>query len=148
MRRRIEQLTEFSFSDWRIFIQSLFLLPAVAVILKLSSLKKTQQLLDRYAAPPQDQTKDNAQQLQEARDIARIVNISARHGQYKANCLKQVLALRVILNKKKIRTTLHIGVKKNPDTPLEAHSWLECGGIPLIDSAKNLENFSSIHSSK
>jgi|GEM_PF-1563093 len=147
MANRIEQLKKLSYSDWKILILSSLLLPTIALSLKISSLKQTQKLLIQYAPPPTDAPEVDSCQLQEAQHIAKIVNISARHGLYKANCLKQVLLLWAFLNKRKINSTLHIGVKKSRTQPLEAHSWLECSGIPLIDTKESLQDFSPFSSS-
>lgn len=147
MANRIEPLKKLSFSDWKILILSSLLLPVVALSLKISSLKQTQKFLMRYAPPPANLPEADSFQLQEAQNIARMVNISARHGLYKANCLKQVLVLWAFLNRRKITSTLHIGVKKTVTQPFEAHSWLECAGTPLIDTQEKLQNFSSFSSS-
>lgn len=148
MWKRLRQLNEFSFSDWKILLLSSVLLPLVALSLKLTGLTKTQKVLEQYAPPLLlKQQSPKPSQLQEAHNIARLVNISARHGLYRANCLKQVLVLSFFLNKKQIASILHIGVKKIKTDKLEAHAWIECAGTPLIDSKTNLEQFSSIHSS-
>ncbi len=45
----------------------------------------------------------------------------------KFKCLTQVLALSKILQNKKIKHTVYLGVRKQ--NQLEAHAWLNCGDI-------------------
>lgn len=144
--KRIEQLKSLSFSDWRILLSSSFFLPAVALSLRLYGLNRTQTFLNWYGPLKFPGPEPGLMELQEAIRIARLVNICARHGLYRTNCLKQVLVLHLFLNKKGIPSTFHIGVSKNQEQALDAHAWLECANTPLIDSNDSLQKFSSIHS--
>jgi hypothetical protein len=148
MRKRIEMFKVLSLSDWKILLSASFLLPLVALSLKLKGLKKTQLLIARYCHKPSPFSKLTPLQVQEAKRIANLVSISANHGIFRTNCLKQVLVLSYYLNKKGIASTLHIGVRKSHKQLLDAHAWLECAGQPLINSKNSLQQFSSILSSK
>lgn len=147
MGKRIDQLKLLSFSDWKILLFASFLLPTVALSLKLKGLKKTQSFIARCAPPPTPSSEPITQKIQEAQRIAKLVSISANHGIYKTNCLKQVLVIWYYLNKNNIISTLHIGIRKNKEQILYAHAWLECGGTQLIDSEKCLQRFLPILSS-
>jgi hypothetical protein len=144
MGQRINQLKLFSLSDWKILFTSSMLLAIVALSLKLTGLKQTQSLLSRKSPVLRTSSPPTQLQLQEAKRIASLVCISATHGIYRTNCLKQVLVLEYYLNKKGIASTMYIGVRKNQESLLDAHAWLECAGTPLIDSKKSLQQFSSI----
>ncbi len=144
--KRLKQLQALSFSDWKILLVSAFFLPAVALSLRMYGLNRTQTLLAKYAPLKHLVPKLDPIDLQQANRIAKLVNICARHGLYRANCLKQVLVLHFFLNKKGIPSILHIGIRKNQEQLLDAHAWLECADTPLIDSQDSLQRFSSIHS--
>ena len=87
----------------------------------------------------------NSTELDQSIQIAKIVDIAARHGLYRTNCLKKALALWFLLNRQNIFSVLHIGVQKDEEVSLKAHAWLECGGIPLIDPKDIGEHFASFH---
>lgn len=152
MLRRIGQLKEFSFSDWKVVLLSSILLPATAFSLHFFGLRKTRETVKKISSPPLDNPADRyyspPSYMAEAQNIAKLVSITARHGIFKANCLKQVLVLWFLLNRQNIPSTLHIGIKKKDTNQLDAHAWLECAGTPLIDSKDTLQQFSSIHSSR
>lgn len=147
MGKRIDLLKAFSLSDWKILLSASFLLPTVALSLKLNGLRQTQSFIARHTPTPAPTSELSPQRIQEAKRIAWLVTISAKHGIYKTNCLKQVLVLWYFLNKKGITSTLHIGIRKSQEQLLDAHAWLACAGTPLIDSKKSLQQFSSILSS-
>ncbi len=147
MRKHINQLQSLSFPEWITLLISTCLLPLVALSLKCFGLARTRTLLLWYAPSPSPSDSTPGERgIKTADKLAKLVSISARHGFYKANCLKQVLVLQMFLNKKGIHTTLHMGIKKSDAQTLQAHSWLECTGSPLIDSPNNLLNFTTIHS--
>jgi Transglutaminase-like superfamily len=150
MWKRFKQLRKLSFNDWKIVLSSTVLLPATALSLNFFGLKRTQKTLKKLASPPLQNQPDPglSSHLQEAQNIAKLVNISARHGLFRANCLKQVLVLWFLLNRKNIPSTLHIGIRKKETSQLDAHAWLEYDNTPLIDSRNSLQQFSSIHSSR
>ena len=146
MWKHIEQLQSLSFPEWIILLTSASLLPAVAFSLRYFGLARTQTLLTWCAPPPIPPGSDLGEKdKRTANELAKLVSISARHGLYKANCLKQVLVLQLFLNRKGIHSTFHMGIKKGTGKTLNAHSWLECTGSPLIDSPNSLLNYTTIH---
>jgi hypothetical protein len=61
------------------------------------------------------------------------VDIAARRGPFRPACLARALALQCLLRLRGLETELRIGVRQGADG-LEAHAWLETGGIPILEA--------------
>jgi hypothetical protein len=62
-----------------------------------------------------------------AESIARVrwaVGTLARYTPWDSNCLAQALAARRMLERRRIASTLHLGVRKDDRGQLQAHAWL------------------------
>lgn len=66
-----------------------------------------------------------------ATDIGWAVTRAARYVPFKAVCLAQAMAARVMLERRGIGSTMHFGAAKGRDKPLEAHAWLDAAGVEV-----------------
>ncbi|WP_292291038.1 lasso peptide biosynthesis B2 protein [Marivita sp.] len=83
--------------------------------------------------------------LKEAQDIAawRVGRVvwAVHHAARlvpRASCLTQGLAAQIMLARRGLPSTLHIGVKKDTETPFEAHAWLTFRGRIILGHRENL----------
>jgi hypothetical protein len=68
----------------------------------------------------------------EAADIARAISRAARHVPFRAVCLQQAFAALLMLRRRGLAATVHLGAKRDPDLDaLIAHAWCCCGMIPV-----------------
>ncbi len=70
----------------------------------------------------------------DARTIARLVSIAARHGPVRARCLAASIALKSLLRRYGMQGNLRLGVRKH-DGRFEAHAWIEQDGAALMEPA-------------
>lgn len=62
-----------------------------------------------------------------------------------ATCLTQALACQIILSRRSISSTLHIGAIRSPSTKFSAHAWLTQGGKVLLGGTQqSLEAYSRL----
>jgi hypothetical protein len=69
-------------------------------------------------------------ELEQARELGRLVAIAARYTPWQSRCLTQVLVLHQLLEQRKIPGYFSLGVRKAGDDEadvLNAHAWLQCG---------------------
>jgi hypothetical protein len=70
-----------------------------------------------------------------AADIGWAVTRAARHVPFKAVCLPQAMAARVMLKRRGVSSVLHFGAAKNTTLgetkPLDAHAWLDAAGVEV-----------------
>jgi hypothetical protein len=78
-----------------------------------------------------------------AREIGWAVTRSARYVPFKAVCLPQAMAARLMLERRGISSTLHFGAAKGKEQPLDAHAWLDCAGVEVTGYPVG-ESFSEI----
>ena len=62
-----------------------------------------------------------------ARIVSRYVNAVADRTPWESKCLVRALTARKLLVRKKISCTLYLGVGKDENGTMIAHSWLRCG---------------------
>jgi hypothetical protein len=139
---KFSKFRELAFPDKRILILSMLILPFIAALLRTLGFKKTKSLLERHVpclssfhAPQEDD-------MTAIRNLARIVHIAAQHSFYKANCLKESILLWFLLRRNSIHCEIKIGIQKTSTSQFNAHSWVDCGGLPLIDSEDTINRFS------
>jgi len=111
--------------DWAIFIQAWARLLAVDLLLRSRPFPRVQEWVsNRYNAR---QAKTSGETWEIIQRNQRLVLLAARYSLYRMECLRQALALQVLLGKKGIPTELRFGARKTADQFL-AHAWLEYEG--------------------
>ncbi len=78
--------------------------------------------------------------LPDIQKLGELVNTAARHVPFPATCLTRSLLLVWLLNRRGVSSDLRIGVRLTQGV-LEAHAWVECGGIPVNDRVEVIRQF-------
>jgi hypothetical protein len=73
----------------------------------------------------------SAAELQVAVEIGWAVTRAARYVPFRAVCLPQAIAAMTMLDRRQVRSTMHFGVAKKPDGPMDAHAWLSVGAVEV-----------------
>ena len=76
-------------------------------------------------------TQPRTDQAQLAEDIGWAVTRAARYVPFKAVCLPQAMAARVMLKRRGVKSVMHFGAAKGTDKPLDAHAWLDAAGVEV-----------------
>jgi len=145
MKGRLKQLKALTTQERKILLSSSLLLPTIAAALRLKGYKWTRAFLQkRIPSGSKLSAKNEAPQdaMQTANSIARMVAIAARHGLYRANCLKRSLLTWWLLQRRGIAAELNIGVN-NDDGDFNAHAWVEYRGNTLVEADDVTEKYSS-----
>jgi hypothetical protein len=142
---KIAKLKDLSLNEWQVLLSSMFLLPTIALTLRLKGYKWTRALLqkripERGKSSTDDLSSDS--QLQTAKSVARMVSVAAGHGPYRANCLKRSLATWWLLQRRGIAAELNIGVNTDPGD-FNAHAWVEFMGNTLVENDDVRQRYSS-----
>lgn len=56
-----------------------------------------------------------------------VIQAVSKRTPWESKCLVQALTAQYLTNKKGITSTLYLGVKRDSDNNLIAHSWIRCG---------------------
>ncbi len=74
----------------------------------------------------------NSAEEQRARQIARLVALTARYTPWDSNCFPQAVAARLLLGLYHIPYVLYFGLMKDPDSSeLKAHAWVVTGRVAV-----------------
>jgi hypothetical protein len=139
------KLKKLSQPERLLLCKTCMLLPMIALGLRMFGFNKMQAFLIRSTYKKNcDLTGEAA--LFRALSTARIVEIAARHGLYKASCLPKSLTLWRLLRRRDIDSDLRIGVRKEAGV-FEAHAWVEICGQPLNDGSDVHKRFAAFEHS-
>ncbi len=66
-----------------------------------------------------------------AREVSWAVTRAAAHAPFRAVCLPQAMAGRIMLNRRGVASAMHFGAARGKDRPLDAHAWLDAAGVKV-----------------
>lgn len=70
-------------------------------------------------------------QMDQAAAVGWAVTRAARYLPFKAVCLPQAMAARLMLKRRGIASVLHFGAGKDGERQLDAHAWLDAAGVEV-----------------
>jgi hypothetical protein len=65
--------------------------------------------------------------LRKVRQVSIAIRTMSRYTPWKNNCLVQAYAAKLMLNRRKLKSTVYLGVARNESGSMIAHAWLRCG---------------------
>jgi len=117
------------------------LLPLTALALRLVGFQRCKATLCRWVSKPEAGSVDRSDaSIEQARQVARMVQAASRHGLCRANCLEQSLVLWWLLLRRGVSAGLRIGVRK-AEGCMRAHAWVELSGVVLNDAEDVLRRY-------
>ena len=66
-----------------------------------------------------------------AREVSWAVTRAAAHVPFRAVCLPQAMAARIMLKRRGVSSAMHFGAARGVDKPLGAHAWLDAAGVKV-----------------
>ena len=84
--------------------------------------------------------------LEEYRVIKRVawaVNIVSKYTPWESKCLVQALTAQRMLKKRKVCSTLYLGLNKYEKNNMKAHAWLRCGQV-IVTGGYNKGEFKEV----
>ena len=113
----------------KIVIEAVFLMGAARFSILVFPFKKVASVMGK----PMTETSENidARLLNTARQVAWFVRKLADFTPWESKCLVQALTAQMMLKRRKIPSTLYLGIAKDNNKKLIAHAWLRCGSSIL-----------------
>jgi hypothetical protein len=128
-------------SERRLIVQILFLLPLMALLLRILGFKRSYVGLNHLVSPVGNSPKVSKMALSISRNIVKIVNLVNRNYiPYRFSCLPESLTLWFLLRRRNIPAELRLGVRTITG-PFESHAWVEYNQVALND----IENIAKIY---
>ena len=132
--RRLRKYLELTPAGRAVFLRSLFLLPAVAALVRTRGMAHTTTLLEGRERRSECDLGALA-----PREIARIVDATATL--LHTRCLSRSMVLWHLLRRRSTAAEIRLGVSKSAEGKLAAHAWVELNGMPLNDNTGVLMRF-------
>jgi hypothetical protein len=117
-----------------IVLQTVGWLPLIYLGLRFYGFNVWYERLRQWGERPSSHWLTPVETTEQAQRIARIVNLIAWYGLFRANCLHRSLTLWWLLRQRGMQPDLRIGVRRREGL-FEAHAWVEWQGVVLNDSA-------------
>ena len=70
-------------------------------------------------------------QMRLARDIGWAIRAAAPFMPFRSVCLQQAMAGHAMLRRRGVQSVMHLGAGKGAHRALDAHAWLEAGGVKV-----------------
>ena len=78
--------------------------------------------------------------------MAELAALAGSRGHYRNTCLRQALVVEWWLRRRGLPASLCIGARKHDDGRLDAHAWVELGGVALAQADLGHAPFSQLDS--
>jgi hypothetical protein len=85
----------------------------------------------------------NGNRQQTASRVSCAIRVMSFHLPWECKCLAQAISGKMMLQKRKISSTLYLGMAKDENGVLSAHAWLRSGDA-IITGGGNLQRFTVI----
>jgi hypothetical protein len=130
----LNKLMGLSRKERRLLFGSVLLLPVVQAALLVMRYSRLRRMIEKLTPlKPGAMPVPEAGHIQRGREISRIVTIAAKHGPYRATCLRRSVLVWWFLRREGIPGKVCFGARLS-DSRLEAHAWVEYNGIIINDS--------------
>lgn len=71
--------------------------------------------------------KESLEAYQMAKEIRSVVLLACKYTPWESKCLIRAMLVQHFLKRKKIATTIYLGVNKDDFNNMKAHAWIRCG---------------------
>jgi len=110
-------------------------------ILLTIKFKKIAPRLGRHMRKASDEASES--QIYKARKVGWAVGVMSRHTFWESKCLVQAMAAKLMLNRRKLKSTLYLGMAKDENGNLIAHAWINSCGLTLT-GGRNMDEFTVV----
>ncbi|MCM3213476.1 lasso peptide biosynthesis B2 protein [Niallia taxi] len=76
-------------------------------------------------------------------DVSYAVITASKHTFWDSSCLVQAIAATRMLNKRKIESTLYMGIARDEDGSMIAHAWVRSGSL-YVTGAETMNKFTVV----
>jgi hypothetical protein len=140
------KLLRLSFTEKRLLVGSVVLLPISAVVLRFISLRRFQSFLSMGVSGDWSRRGYlNRSTIATAFETARMVRVASSRGLCRGNCLQRSVTLWWLLRRQNIESHIRFGARKESGK-LTAHAWVEVEGLVLDEEAASKWDFTPFRS--
>jgi hypothetical protein len=135
-RRTLKSAREVGWRRRALIVEAAFWLMTARLALLLIPFPRLARTLGAFVPPTDPRVAavaapSTSEQAQIAKSVSWAVTRGAAHVPFKAVCLPQAMAARVMLKRRGVASAMHFGAGPGEDKPLDAHAWLDAAGVKV-----------------
>jgi len=142
--RKVPKLVGFPLKDQFLLFEAFVVTGFVRAAVLTVPFKK---LVSRLKAGKQEREQNQYNHTDDNRQVIRkvkwAISIVSKYTPWESKCLVQALTAHIMLKKRKISGTLHLGLKKDESENLVAHAWYISGNI-VVTGGRGLWGYTEI----
>ena len=140
--RKIIKFFKLNGQERKLLIEALYFLFVSQLMIKLVPFRKISKILgkpekEEYIVAKKE---DNPEVCRELEQISKIIRLAANGIFWDSKCLARAIAAKRLLKRRKISSTVFLGIVDGEEKKLLAHAWISSGGI-IITGEKGIENY-------
>jgi len=140
--RKIIKFFKLNPQEKKLLIEALYFLFISQLMIKFVPFRKISKILGK---PEKEECivskkEENPEGCKELEQISKIVRLAANGIFWDSKCLARAIAVKKLLKRRKIRSTVFLGVAKGEENKLLAHAWVSSGGR-IITGENGIEKY-------
>ncbi len=140
---KLQKITQLKLSEIFILLICFTFYPINLLLLQCLGYQKTITVLTFFLPSASNMHEPGGKEFQKISTLARMVSVSGSSQiLYSTKCIHKSILLWFMISRMQVRSTIKFGVQKDDQSKLHAHAWVECAGVPLIDSLDIYARFS------
>jgi hypothetical protein len=133
---RLRRFAEIGAQRRRLLVEAACWLLVARVALLVVPFPRLARRIGDFVAPSDDRVATarrggSANDARVAEEIGWATVAAARHVPFKAVCLPQAMAARIMLRRRGVASVLHFGAAKGREKAIDAHAWLDAAGVEV-----------------
>jgi hypothetical protein len=122
---RLIRFLELTGTDRSLLVEATLWLGVARVVVLVLPFRWIAPYLGRPMALSPEEGESTAEDLLER--VSWAVTTASRHLPWECKCLVQALAGKAMLRRRRVPSTIYLGLAKDGENMLQAHAWLRCG---------------------
>lgn len=134
----LQKFLKLKINKKKLFIEAYFLLGFSRLIILTCPFRKIAGILGEMSS--ETPVSNDGVDIKIVRQVAEAIRVMSKHTFWKSKCLAQAYTAKMMLRKRKQKSTVYLGVSKNEKGEMVAHAWLRCGTL-FVTGGNGHENF-------
>jgi len=130
-------------TDQLLYLETTFWLGVSRLAILILPFRWIAPFLGQHMASSDENDKDGDRKTEVS--VSRAILTMSRHLPWESKCLVQAISGKMMLSRRKIPSTLYLGVAKKEDGDLNAHAWIRCGDR-ILTGARGHRQFTVVAS--
>lgn len=139
--KKIVLFLELSSVDKILIIEALLFLGISRIFLFMFEFKKIAPHLGEHMQKSLDENRESDRA--KAIKVSWAISLMSRHTFWESKCMVQAMTAKMMLKRRRIKSTLYLGVAKNDTRGFIAHAWVSCGDF-IVTGAKGMNQFTIV----